>query len=33
VGTERTVAFMTQTLALTGVDRLDDRAGELVVVD
>jgi len=33
VGTERTVAFMTQTLALTGVDRLDDRVGELVVVD
>jgi len=33
VGTERTVAFMTQTLALTGVDRLDDRAGELVVID
>ena len=33
VGTERTVAFMTQTLVLTGVDRLDDREGELVVVD
>jgi len=34
VGSERTVSFATRTIALTGrVDRLDDRAGELVVVD
>ncbi|WP_411285128.1 RecB family exonuclease [Lapillicoccus sp.] len=34
VGLERTVAFRTRTIALTGrVDRLDDRGGELVVVD
>lgn len=34
VGVERTVAVATPTLALTGrVDRIDDRAGELVVVD
>ena len=34
VGIERTVAFRTRTIALTGrVDRLDDRGGELVVVD
>jgi RecB family exonuclease len=34
VGVERTVAFRTDGLALTGrIDRLDDRGGELVVVD
>jgi RecB family exonuclease len=34
LGVERTVSFRTQTLAVTGrVDRLDDRDGELVVVD
>ncbi len=34
LGIERTVSFATRTIALTGrVDRLDDRAGELVVVD
>lgn len=33
-GTERTVAFKTQTLAVSGrVDRVDERDGELVVVD
>ena len=31
---ERTVSFRTQTLAFSGrIDRLDDRDGELVVVD
>jgi len=34
VGIERTVAFTTDGLAVTGrIDRLDDRDGELVVVD
>jgi len=34
LGVERTVALRTQTLSVTGrVDRLDDRDGELVVVD
>lgn len=34
LGVERTVALHTETLAVTGrVDRLDDRGGELVVVD
>lgn len=34
VGVERTVAVRTERLALSGrVDRLDDRGGELVVVD
>lgn len=34
VGTERTVAFKTDTLAFFGrIDRLDDRGGSLVVVD
>jgi len=34
LGVERTVSLHTQTLAVTGrVDRLDDRDGELVVVD
>jgi putative RecB family exonuclease len=34
LGVERTVALRTETLAVTGrVDRLDDRDGELVVVD
>jgi len=34
LGVERTVALHTETLAVTGrVDRLDDRDGELVVVD
>jgi putative RecB family exonuclease len=34
LGVERTVSLRTQTLAVTGrVDRLDDREGELVVVD
>jgi RecB family exonuclease len=34
VGVERTVAMRTSRLALSGrIDRLDDRAGELVVVD
>jgi len=34
LGVERTVALRTQTLALNGrLDRLDDRDGELVVVD
>lgn len=34
VGTERTVAFTTERLAFSGrIDRLDDRGGELVVVD
>src|SRR5665213_1523877 len=34
VGVERTLAARTERLALSGrVDRLDDRAGELVVVD
>ncbi len=33
-GIERTVSFRTQTLAFAGrIDRLDDRDGELVVVD
>lgn len=33
-GIERTVSFRTQTLAFSGrIDRLDDRDGELVVVD
>lgn len=33
-GIERTVSFKTGTIAVTGrVDRIDDRAGELVVVD
>lgn len=34
VGVERTVAARTETLALSGrVDRIDERAGELVIVD
>lgn len=34
VGTERTVAFTTRTLSFFGrVDRIDDREGELVIVD
>jgi len=34
LGVERTVAMRTQSLAVTGrIDRLDDRDGELVVVD
>lgn len=34
LGVERTVSLRTETLALTGrLDRLDDRDGELVVVD
>ena len=34
IGVERTVAVRTQALAVSGrVDRLDDRAGEVVVVD
>jgi putative RecB family exonuclease len=34
LGVERTVSMRTQTLAVTGrLDRLDDRDGELVVVD
>ena len=34
LGIERTVSLRTETMALTGrVDRLDDRDGELVVVD
>jgi len=34
LGVERTVSFHTETLAVTGrLDRLDDRDGELVVVD
>ena len=34
LGVERTVSLRTETLAVTGrVDRLDDRDGELVVVD
>lgn len=34
VGVERTVALRTDSLALSGrIDRLDDRGGELVVVD
>ena len=34
IGVERTVAVKTDPLALSGrIDRLDDRAGELVVVD
>jgi putative RecB family exonuclease len=34
LGVERTVSLRTQTLAVTGrLDRLDDRDGELVVVD
>ena len=34
LGVERTVALHTETLAVTGrLDRLDDREGELVVVD
>jgi RecB family exonuclease len=34
LGIERTVSLRTETLAVTGrLDRLDDRAGELVVVD
>ena len=34
LGVERTVSLHTETLAVTGrLDRLDDRDGELVVVD